>query len=492
MKILGYEIKRAGGSNKVTADELIKDDGKNVKIPPSGRSSEPDYARDFNIDSFGRGLNVVKHDYCIQAIPLIRKLYKKNSDVGSVVNDLMQLTNTGHKIKFDSSIKPDVADKMKKHLEEVTKHWGQGTFGIDGIVNKLIIQIWVSGALSAERVVNSNLDGIDFISIVNPENIYFSINRKGRYKALQKTNKYLASRRGYKRLNMNTYKYLGIYSDEDTPYGVPPFLTALEELATQKDMKDNIKHILKQMGLLGYLQVKMDKPRKMDRENDSKYKNRLTQLLDETKKNLLKGFKDGIVVGYDEDHEFEFQSTTKNLTGVSELFNMNENQVANGLKTAGAFLGLEQKGGEGQLGIVFTKMLSQLKNVQRLIAFFMEDTYALELRLAGFDPKGIKVDFFPSTITDDLKFQQGKEIKQRILRALWTDGIIGPDQYADEMGYIKPFDYKEPPAYQTEGDQVVDEEKRKKRESDKDRSDRRSRDKSNPNPKRRDRDTKER
>ena len=217
----------------------------------------------------------------------------------------------------------------------------------------------------------------------------------------------------------------------------------------------------------------------------------MTDLLNKTKTNVQGGFKEGIVAGYEGDHEFEFTSTTKNLTGVSDLFDLNENQIANGLKSPAAFLGLDGKGGEGQLGIIFTKMLSQIKNVHATLSYVLERIFTLELQLAGFNNyKTLEVVFNTSTISDDLKLWQGKEIKQRVLDNLYTRQIIGSEQYADEMGYQEPFKVVKAEDAIPIGGAASDPEKDKKREEDKDKSDRKTRDKNKTQPKRKDQDTK--
>ena len=87
-----------------------------------------------------------------------------------------------------------------------------------------------------------------------------------------------------------------------------------------------------------------------------------------------------------------------------------------------------------------------------------------------------------------MKVQQGKEVKQRVLRMLWIDGIISPEQYAEEMGYTKPHRKVKPPSPDNKSsDDAV---KKKKREEDKDKSDRNVRDKNKPQPKRKDNNTK--
>jgi len=80
-------------------------------------------------------------------------------------------------------------------------------------------------------------------------------------------------------------------------------------------------------------------------------------------------------------------------------------------------------------------------------------------------------------LTDELKFQQAQEIKLRNLIALFQQGIIGQEQFADESGFESP-DQPEPredPKIAQQG--VIDKESR---EADKDASDKKVRDKNNP------------
>lgn len=490
MKIFGYNISKSKPKKFIRKIDKPSPGGKvktEIALPP-GRISQPTTSGNgYEFTNLKGQLDIIKPDFFIESIPYIRKLYKVNEDVGLALFDSIQLTNTGHEIKFDPSVPAEQQDKMRAHLKDVTTNWHPGSAGIDGLINKWIAQIYVSGALSEEWVVNKDMTGIDYNTLVDPETIRFYRDNRGRYRPLQKPNKLVG--KDYIKLNENTYSYRGLFSDSDTPYGVPPFLSALKAIDTQKDMKDNINHILTQLGLLGYLEVKVDKPLQQANEPETKYISRLNQLLRDTKRNVIQGFKEGVVVGFEEDHEFEFHSTTKNLNGVTDLFNMNENQVANGLKTSPSFLGVSQGSTESFLSIVFTKTLSQLKNVQKLLAMSLEKGYKLELMLAGFNPKGLKVQFKPSTVTDDLKVQQGKEIKQRVLRNLWIDGIISQDDYAEEMGYVKPHRIVKAPKPMAENpkDNQV---KKEEREKDKDKSDRKVRDKNKPQPKQKPNNTK--
>ena len=172
---------------------------------------------------------------------------------------------------------------------------------------------------------------------------------------------------------------------------------------------------------------------------------------------------------------------------------MNQQSVANGLGVNGSLIGVQNNLTEGGTGILLSKMISQLRNIQMLLKYALEFLYTLELRLAGYNNKGIVVTFGTSTISDELKVQQGIEYKIRNLVSLYNQGIISQEEFAWSMGYEKP-DQKEP--RQMEEPEGVsssqDSAKKQKREADKDTSDRKTRDKNKTIPKRADQDSRPR
>ena len=502
MNLLQRTINYFGFNKKATSTIKVKEKAELVSPvekptnTPAGRSSLPEYESEYG-DKFAGIEEYSKPDFILDIIPKLRSLTKINEDVGAVYNDFIQLTNTGHKIIFNQSISEQERDKMYHHLKAKRKTWGSGVHGIDGLINKWIGQIWIAGALSNEWVVARDLSGVTNSVLVNPENIRFKYNfTTTKYDPYQLIKNKLLKGNALDnaiKLNTNSYFYAGILGDTDSPYGIPPFMTAFGALETQSDMKRNINHILKQLGLLGYLEVRLAKPTQRANESVKAYEQRLDKLLLDSKKNVTDGFMEGVVTGFEEDHEFEFHATGKNLSGVSEIFNQNEVQVSNGLKSAPTFIGQKSNGTESNLGIVFTKLLSQLKNVQQLVAQNLEMGYLLELRLAGFTIKSedISVEFKTSTISDELKLWQAKEIKQRTLKGLVIDGIIGQDLYAEEMGYDKPFSkkpivpYKDQAGVATKTGEGVQKDK-----DTKNKSARKSRDTDKKQPKRKDTNTK--
>ena len=459
-------------------------------IPP-GRVSVPDDSSQGLVVSLRDITNLVTPSFRSNIIPLIRDLYKVNPDMSIAIQDMFKLSNTGHTISFPNNTSEE-AKKMKEHLSMVSKRWSNYTAGINGLVNRFIVQCLTSGAISIEAVPNNKLDGISTIVFVNPENIYFRRLENGVYHPYQK-NPYtiLNDRPDFIKLNTETYIYVGMYNDTDEPYGVPPFMAALDSIKGQHDMRINFKHIMELMGMVGFLEAKMEKPPREPNESVQAYRARLNNTLVKLKKNMMGGLKDGIVTGYKEDHEFKLNSTTQSLQNLEKPWAMNQQSVANGLGINSNIIGVQTSNTEGGAGILLSKMISQLKNIQMLVSHILEFIYTLELRLSGFNNKGIKVEFGTSTISDELKVQQGLEYKIRNLQALYNQGIINQQQYAWAMGYEKP-DQKEPRQINNDISDIEDSAKKQKREADKDKSDRKTRDKNNPMPKRKDQDTKTR
>lgn len=460
-------------------------------IPP-GRVSIPDDGSNLSYTTVLRGLTkMVTPSFRVEVISLIRDLYKVNPDMGIALQDMFKLTNTSHDVTFPNNTDKE-SDEMRKHLSLASKRWSMYTAGINGLVNKMIVQCLVGGAISIEAVPNNKLDGVSTILFIKPDTIVFERDNEGVYHPYQKNPQAINIDKQYIKLNTDTYVYAGTFNDTDEPYGIPPFMAALDSLRSQQDMKTNFKHIMELMGMVGFLEAKMAKPDRRADESVGNYRIRLENTLRRLKRNLKDGMKDGIVTGYIDDHEFKMNSTTKDLANIKLPWEMNQQSVANGLGVNGSIIGVSGST-EASTGINLSKMISQLKNLQMIISYVLEFIYSLELRLAGFNNKGMRIVWATTTIADDVKIQQARQYKIQNLDLLYKAGIISQEQYAWEMGYDSPAE-KEPrvPLDDSGISDPQEVTKKKQRQADKNQSARRTRDKSNPNPSRGDQDTKPR
>lgn len=448
-------LTRIGDGFKAGLDEIRGRRPRNVSpvksVPvASGRTSLPVHKQsDSLMSTLGEG--IIKPEYIFEVIPIIRKLTMSNPDVSQAFKNLVYLGNTGHKIDFGPDINPNLVSKMKKHLKDKGKEWGSGTAGIDGLVSKMFAQVAISGAVSVEQIVNTKLTGLDNVVMVNPEYVRFKY-KSGRYWPMQKIpdengilNRRKTVGKSHIKLNPNTFIYYGILGDQDMPYGIPPYLASLSSLETQNFIMDNIKFIVEQVGLMGFLQVMIQKPEQdvAKGETDEKYKARLDTYLDEAVTRVQKGLRNGVNVGFLEETEFKFHSPTKNAGGVADVFREHEMQILSALNMDGALMGRDYTSGFEAVGIIFMKMLSEFVTIQNLISAALERIYTTELTLAGYKFDDLSVEFKRSTLMDELKLQQGKEIAIRNANHLYNMGIINQNQAAEYTGYPKP-DQPEP------------------------------------------------
>lgn len=462
-----------------------------------GRVSVPDDNIGESAITYLEGVTrFVTPSYRREVIPLLRDLYKVNPDVGIAVQDMFKLANTGHQVTFPNNSDKE-AEAMRNHLSRVSRNWSRYSAGIDGLVNRMMVQAMIGGAISVEAVPNEALNGLSTILFLKPERIIFKRENNGVYSPYQ-INNFLASdekRRQYIKLNPETYFYCSTFNDTDEPYGIPPFMPALDSIKTQADMRANIKQVMEIAGLVGFLEALIEKPVQKASESDKAYLARLQNYLRQMKRSVKDGMKDGVVVGFTGDHEFKLNSTTKELGNLNTPWTINQQSVANGLGINGSIIGVNQAAGEGAAGTTLSKMISQLKNSQMMVTFVLTKIYELELLLAGYNSKGIIITWGPSTVTDDVKVQQANQYKIQNLNALYRDGIIGQPQYAWAMGYLSP-DQDEPRVSPDDQHGVKKTEKtgteQDKRQADKSKSDRRGRDKSSPMPRRKDNDSKPR
>lgn len=430
-------------------------------------------------------LGFLKPGYQFEVIPLIRKIKDANPDVSQAFKDVIQLANTGHKIKFDPSVPHETQRKMQEDINEAAKTWVEGAPGIHGIINKMFSQLLVSGAISNEWVPNMELTSIDRLKFLHPEKIRWA-KRKGnsKYIPYQLVDSDIIAKGvaglidgQYIKLNQATFKYFTLLGDAESPYGIPPYLSAITGLSTQNRMLENIDNIVSMMGILGWAEALMEKPDMMDSESESAYIARLNNTLKELKTRVEGQLRDGVSVGFKDEHEFNFQQTVKSAEGVDSLWAHNEQQIASALDFDPAFMGRSYNTSETMITILFIKMVSQLTNIQNVVEYNL--TYGLDLflRLKGYNFKYIKVEFNKSTITDDLKYQQALEIKARVLLQHYLMGTIDSEGYAKEFGFDAPASKSplvDPSVLAGKGQVQKDKEDREK---DKDKSERDTRQK---------------
>ena len=487
--------------NYLTEDELEIQDVESLKAAekgkpdmsalPTTRQSVPNYgngAKYLLAIKYPNEYRIVEPEFLTEVIPIIRKLCYTNGDMSQALHNIVTLGNTGHKILFDRNVDDSQVDKMRDHIKNKHKEWAPGKAGANGLVNALYSQLMIGGAIAAESVPNADITSYETVILVPPEDIRFRLSNNGlKYEPYQRiTNGVIPANKlvngNLKKLNPLTFKYYALNGVGELPYGIPPYLPALEPVKDQGLMNENIRFAIKQLGLLGFLEVLVSKPESQHEFGSKRYKEELEAHLDLAVQRVKQGFNDGAIVGYKDDHEINFNSISKDFASAVELYDNNELQLATATKQDASLWGRAYNTSETNITIVFMKMLSEQKNAQNILSEYLVELYSGELRMAGYNFNSLEVVFNPSTTQDALKHQQAREILIRNLLQLYLMGTISEKQFADEAGYEAP-DQPKPrvPVELLAGKNPAQEaEAGQKREKGKDASDKKVRDKNKP------------
>lgn len=443
-------------------EELVQqDENKNISTSvKSGRETEPEGVN--LLSALGSALDTVSPDYPIEYVDVIIHLAKWNSDVSQAVENIVALGNTDYTITFDDKVSDSQAKEMMAYLNAREKKWYDYSGGINSLRNDLFAQIAVTGALSAEMVVENDLSGIRKAVLVSPKRIVFKYDsEEGNYLPNQrKTASLSSSYDNLAPLNPITYKYYALRRFSEKPYAIPPFLAALETIEVEKDMLANFKAVIKKLGLLGFLEVLIEAPKPLPSMNPSTesgrkaYEDYCQTKIDATVKEVENGMSKGYIVGTKGSHEFTMEGNSHNVQGAKDLFELVSTLKMSGLKQDPMMLGRNFSTTETLGRVLLAKLASQIENYQSLVDNFQAQMYHLDLTLAGFKVEWVTVESNVPMIGDQVREVTAKKTKADTLRGLYNDGIISQEDRAKELGY-ENADLPEPRT-SAEGEQTPD------------------------------------
>ncbi|MDP3793149.1 MAG: hypothetical protein Q8R07_00145, partial [Candidatus Uhrbacteria bacterium] len=260
--------------------------------------------------------------YPLEYLEAMQNLSLVNPDVAQMIDNIVQLGNTGHKVMVETDreqVQQSAMDELNRFNMTVFGRFG----GIDGFVNSALAQIGRGGAISVEWVVNENLTGIDKAVFVPLKEIRFLYDpHSGEYSPHQKTCDLTQGDQGLITLNTATYQYCAMQMLDNSPYAVPPILAALESIVIQRDIVKNLRFIAKKMGLLGFVNFLVRAPKQSPGEKTEEYIARCQQFLDEQAQRLKHNYRDGIAVGFMDSFTVEHHSITGDAAGAKDLFEM--------------------------------------------------------------------------------------------------------------------------------------------------------------------------
>lgn len=432
-----------------TASEMAKEVVENtIVLPVKGdRVSYPDHQ---SLSEFIRGYTITAPEFQEEYYATLEWLAKYHPDVSNQLENIL-LANTPIITEFDDSVSDSLAREMIENLQEYRKNWLKYTDSTSAITKRIILQAGIYGAGSVEALVSNDLSFVRKLLFVNPKNIIFQYDKKtSDYIPVQRVPQSSIFRNSeklingeYMPLNESTYKYVPLNVIGEVPYGIPPFVAALENILIQKNMITNLKTVIQKLGLLGFMKVMLNKPAIQQGESDKKYAQRLSEELTKNVNEVKKGLANGILAGYENAHEIDMQKITTNVGGAEKLVEMNDTYLLAGLKADPAMMGRNNTTTETFARVILAKMSQQLTGYQELAGSMLSYFDRLHLHLQGYPVRYVLNTFENVMLGDKVKEEEAYGKKIENADKLYNNGIIGQQQRAQMLGYDQP-DQEEP------------------------------------------------
>jgi hypothetical protein len=387
-----------------------------------------------------------------EVLDYVELLATYNPDYSQAVDNIRTLANSGHNLFVDGPVR--TTRRVKDILEEKARTIQDRHGGIDGLIDKLLKQAAVYGAMCGEWALSEELDDVvDFVD-VNPKSIRFfwEDEHYAPYQKVTGAQAKQAEERGQKvrngnciKLNEATFYYFAFDAAPSIPYGTPPFIAALANIAIQRDMIHNMSQIVKKVGLLGIIDLTIKSLPRNPGETDDQYESRAGRYLDEYVTVVEDMVRDGGLVHFD-DVEANSYNITGNAAGATNIFKQNEELIFSGLKSMPSVQGRSYSTTETYAGVAYDIIIRNTLKYQRACKRMIEAGYWLMTTLQGEAPKSIRIEFRSNKTLQRLQNAQAESMEIRNAGMMWLSGVIDQMGFAQKLGYddVKT-EYEEPP-----------------------------------------------
>jgi hypothetical protein len=389
------------------------------QIPTSRISIEP--AKVFTPRTLDAKFRFLNPRYPREWLDIIEKAVVANPILSQTHNLIITLANSGHTVKVQGQDE----EKAMQELEELAF-----VLNTDHLINQLIAQINIGGALSAEIVVDKNLTGIKKIALVPVRYIWFDYNvETDSYEPYQ----WVGIENPIK-LNTYTYKYMPLLTLDGSPYAIPPFLASLSVIETVEELLSELQGLAKKLGLVGFLDVKFPQLPKAVNETEKEYQDRARQFLEQFGQDVAENMSKGVFLHF-EGTEAKFEEITGNASGIKEIIELLERWVIEGAKAQPSLLGFSTGYTETWSTVALHTFVSQLSSIQTIVKRFLEYAYKLHLLLKGYNIDDVDIEFNPlPDFHPDKTAKAELDRVQKVIQMLQA-GIISVEEARKELGY---------------------------------------------------------
>lgn len=381
-----------------------------------------------------------------EILDYVELLSTYNPDYSQAVENIKMLANSGHELMVDAS--SDLQRRRtKEYLEEQSRKIQESHGGIDGVIDKLLDQAATFGAMCGEWVLNDQLTEVVDFADISPKKIrFFWIEEDQRFAPFQKVTAKQAEearktgqevRGNCVRLNELTFHYYAFDAAPESPYGTPPFLAALQNIAIQRDMVHNMGQIVKKIGLLGMVDLTIERLQALPGESDEDYAARAGAYLDAYTGIAEEMVRDGGLVHFD-DVTSNMLQLGGNAAGATNIHKANEEMVFSGLKSMPSVQGRSYSTTETYAGVAYDIIMRNTLKFQRAVKRVIEHGYWLMCNMGGYQPDKITLKFNENRSLNRQQEAAAERVEIANATMKWILGILDQRGVAQELGYAEP------------------------------------------------------
>jgi len=359
-----------------------------------------------------------------------------NPIIADIVRKNVTLSNTGH-----SLIVTDAPDRQVEiavaELNRLAPIIYPGSAGVDGLFGHYFYQLATTGALSSEDVLTDDLRGVRRVALVPVRSIAHKY-EDGQYVQYQTG---ALSAAGGVRLDPATYHYFAADTLENSPYAIPPLVSAIRAVLIQNDMMDSFEFIMRKLGMMGLVVAKVTPPPRKSGESDKEYMRRVRDYLGDVGAALGDNYRKGMLV-FPNDIDVENKAvSTAGAASVESLMKIINQNIFSGAHSDPGLHGFNYGTTETFARVVYTEMVNGQAFNRLLVKRRQEATYRLHLLLAlkGLQPNVAVVFKDPPSLNPNIEeLADTYKVSNTIKKV--QGGYITPDQGAQEMGYDSAAD----------------------------------------------------
>lgn len=426
---------------------------------PIGKALEGMYDRISGLGEMVGGLAPEKlpFDMPWEVLEYVEYLSYWNADYATAVDNVRNMAGTKFSIHVSGVNKRNVAATLIALQDKAEMIGPRHGGGLANIADNLIVQAATYGSMAGEWILTDDLRDVRDYTLLNPKTIrFFFDKREKRQVPYQKVSMFAAQearKRGQQtignhiRLNEMTFTYAAYHNSYGGPYGVPPFLAALDPIYLQRDMLKNIKSIVRKLGLLGIIDMQIVSLEQEAGESDSHYQARVTSYLEAYVPIVQQLVNDGALVHYDDLTATTMAVSKDSSQAASSLFHDNQQLLETGLKNFNMSADRQSSTIDTFAGLAYDLMLRSARKYQDGVASIFAHGLRLYNLLQGVT--GVErttVQFQQQRPINRLYDAMAEAAEIKNANTLWINGMIDQEEAGARCGVEHPpvIPYVEP------------------------------------------------